>query len=131
MEVHYKSTSGIHDYLAKLGPLCQKALVGAYNATNAKDMPIHTGRVRFYEVGEFDIGVPDICFVIKCGPTDLDVELQKFMIQRFWSGIRLLARERLRDYSAFVENELDIDVEMFCLGSHGISLKKGTPVDEW
>jgi hypothetical protein len=67
LEIHYKLGLEKRMDFCILGEKCQIALAKAYNEANsAKIAPISV-LVRFIPYSEYDCGIPDICFVIKCG----------------------------------------------------------------
>lgn len=115
------------DFFVLFGKLCQEAVATAYNKVNKPSRAIIPASVlvRFIEASEYDVGNPDICFVIKCGRDGLTAKEQLHFCELFEDTIRW-------DFDCnFNFRSLKIDYEMFCKASHGFRRQGDQMIDQW
>lgn len=112
LEVHYEEGVDSEIDFEILGVKCQDALAGVYNLLNQPERPIRSGHVlvRFIQASPYDLGIPQICFVIKCGKPNLP----HGYIMQFCEAIISAIGPMLRSH------EINFDVEMFNIQSHGL-----------
>ena len=112
LEIHYRE--GVEDLLNfdKLGKDSQSALAKAFNHVNKAGVNPKDVLVRFILASKYDQGIPDICFVIKCGREGLTKDKQLDLCELF--------DKYLGFYGIFFEKKLTRDIEIFNTQSHGI-----------
>lgn len=112
IEIHYESGVDERVDLRTLGETCQKALAEIFNLLNQPEKPIVPGHVlvRCIKAGPYDLGIPQICIIIKCGKPNLP----HGYIMRFCEAVKSAVGPMLRRHG------INFDVEMFNTQSHGL-----------
>ncbi|MCL1839647.1 hypothetical protein FWF89_01435 [Candidatus Saccharibacteria bacterium] len=118
LEIHYRKGVEKKIGFETLGEVCQIALSQAFNKANEANTDPTDVLVRFVEASRWDRGIPDICFVIKCGEDGLTHNQQLDLCLSFCRC------EPIFGYSidtVCAQNNLSLDVEIFNKRSHGVS----------
>ena len=129
LEVHFRNRSGetynggkMQDILKDfswLGKSLQECVYNAYNGVNKCHLHnCHSVLVRFIEASEWDVGIDDLVFVIKCGQNGMSTKVQQEFCDIFDSSrVPSVGGLKLSDYLR--QRGVSYSVELFNYCSHG------------